>query len=185
MTEVIDQKKKVFVVYGRNEKIKREVFAFLRILELSPIPWGDAARLTNTGAPYIGEILDAMLREAQAVVVLFTGDDEVRAQLIKSEFCIDDEEDNKEDFSLLYQPRPNVVFETGMAFSNKQTDRTILVEIGNVRICQMVKGRDRIKLSNQWKHRWRFIQSLEAAGCSVIKSNLESIRNMGNFDIEY
>jgi len=173
--------KKVFVVHGRNEKVKREVFAFLRAIGLSPIPWEKAVREASSSSPYIGEVLEVMLREAQAVVVLLTGDDEAR--LISSEFLIEDEKD-KQYFSLHYRPRPNVVFEAGMAFSAWQADRTILVEVGEVRICQALTGRNRIKLSNRMKHRWQFANSLQAAGCAVNIPSLERLREIGNFNFK-
>ncbi len=172
---------KVFVVYGRNEKVKREVFAFLKMVGLYPIPWDRAARETKSGSPYIGEVLEVMLREAQAVLVLLTGDDE--AQLIRSEFLLEEEED-KQYFSFHYRPRPNVVFEAGMAFSAWQANRTILVEIGDVRICQSMAGRNRIKLSNHLKHRQQLVNSLAAAGCSVKIPNNELLREIGDFNFK-
>ncbi|HEY7417276.1 MAG TPA: nucleotide-binding protein [Ktedonobacteraceae bacterium] len=173
--------KKVFVVYGRNEKVKKEVFAFLRAIGLSPIPWEKAVHAASSGAPYIGEVLEVMLREAQAVVVLLTGDDE--AWLISSEFLLEDDKD-KEYISLHYRPRPNVVFEAGMAFSAWQADRTILVEIGEVRICQALAGRNRIKLSNRMQHRWQFANSLRDAGCAVQLPSNERLREIGNFNFK-
>jgi predicted nucleotide-binding protein len=170
--------KKVFVVFGRNKDMKREVFAFLKMLSLSPIPWQEAAWATDIGSPYIGEIIETLLKEAQAVVVLLTGDDEAR---LRSEFFLDDDsEDEKVPYP---QPRPNVLFETGMAYSNGwSASRTILVEIGKVRICHALGGRNRIKLSNKNEDRWEFIRSLEEAGCAVQRpNNNELLRQIGNF----
>ena len=153
------------------------------MLGLSPIPWEEGVRLTNNNAPYIGEILEAMLREAQAVIVLLTDDDEAR--LIKSEFLIEDEDDKEYSSSLYYRPRPNVVFEAGMALSNWHANRTILVEVGKIRIYRPMAGRHRIKLSNHMKHRWRLIQCLQDAGCAVKISSNELVRDIGNFDFEW
>ena len=102
--------KNVFVVYGRNKHIMREMFAFLRMLSLSPIPWEEAVLFTNRSASYIGETLDRLLQQAQAVVVLFTGDDEAQ---LRSEFFINADSEN--DRVLFPQPRPNVLFEAGFA----------------------------------------------------------------------
>jgi len=173
--------KKVFVVYGRDENVKSEVFAFLRAIGLSPIPWDEAISLTNTSSPFIGKILEAMLREAQAVVVLLTKDDEAR--LIQSEFLVEDE-DSHSYRSSRYQPRPNVLFETGMALSNWHADRTILVEVGKVRICRALIGRNRIKLKDDMKHRWQFANSLRDAGCDVQISSYEQLREVGRFNFK-
>lgn len=172
--------KKVFVVYGRNKQVKQEVFAFLKMLSLSPIPWEEAVWSTNISAPYIGETLDGLLYQAQAVVVLLTGDDEAQ---LRKEFSTDN--DPEEDRELLPQPRPNVLFEAGMAFSNGWlAPRTILVEVGKVRICHALEGRHRIRLSNRMEHRWALVRSLEAAGCEVEIPSNKLLRQIGNFNFE-
>jgi predicted nucleotide-binding protein len=182
MTATTDPRK-VFVIHGRHDRAKEEVFAFLKMIGLSPIPWGEAVRLTKSNAPFIGKILEAALPQAQAVVVLLTGDDEAR--LIKSEFFIEDEDD-KEYYSPLYQPRPNVIFEAAMALSTWHADKTILVEVGKeVKICRGMVGRHRIKLSNHLKHRWELVNSLKSAGCAVRVPNNELLRTIGNFDFEW
>ena len=61
---------KVFVVHGRNESIRRGIFAFLRAIGLEPIEWTQAVALTGKATPYVGEILDAALSTAQAIVVV-------------------------------------------------------------------------------------------------------------------
>ncbi len=172
--------KNVFVVYGRNKSIKREMFAFLKMLNLSPIPWEEAVLSTNRSASYIGETLDGLLQQAQAVVVLLTGDDE--AQLRSELFINSDLEDDRVPFP---QPRPNVSFEAGMAFSHSWlAPRTILVEIGKVRISRALEGRHRIKLSNKMSDRWSLVRSLQATGCEVQIPNFELLRNVGDFEVK-
>ena len=172
--------KDVFVVYGRNKHVKREMFAFLRMLKLSPISWEEAVLSTSRHAPYIGETLNALLKGAQAVVVLLTGDDEAQ---LRSELSINDEPGNER--ILLPQPRLNVVFEVGMAFSDDWlADRTILVEAGKLRIFRALEGRHRIKLSNKMEDRWALIRSLEKAGCAVEIPSYELVREVGDFNFE-
>ena len=50
--------KRVFVVHGRDEALRRSIFAFLRAVNLEPLEWSQAVRLTGKGTPYIGEVLD-------------------------------------------------------------------------------------------------------------------------------
>ncbi len=172
--------KNVFVVYGRNKHVMQEMFAFLKMLSLSPIPWEEAVSFTNRSASYIGETLNGLLQQAQAVVVLLTGDDE--GQLRREFSTYSDPEDDR---VLFPQPRANVLFEVGMAFSHSSlAPRTILVEVGKVRICHALEGRHRIKLSNKMEDRWALVGSLQTAGCAVEIPNFELLRRVGDFNFE-
>lgn len=75
--------KAVWVVHGRNTKLRDSLFDFLRAIGLEPLEFSKAVILTGKAAPYIGEILDAAFAKAAAVVVLLTPDDEAR---LKPEF---------------------------------------------------------------------------------------------------
>lgn len=59
--------KRVFVVHGRNTKLRDSLFAFLRAIGLEPIEWPQAIALTRKATPYVGEILEAAFNHAQAV----------------------------------------------------------------------------------------------------------------------
>jgi len=148
--------KRVFVVHGRNIAAKKAMFAFLRSLDLSPIEWDQAVELTEPGAPFTGEALVAGLDDAQAVVVLLTGDDIV--QLNK--------QDAKGNLLQALQVRPNVLFEAGMAFS-RYAKRTILVQLGKVRSCKEIDGRSLVKLIDKPASRWVLMRRLHKAGCPV------------------
>ena len=71
----VASQKRVFVIHGRNEKLRASIFRFLRALGLNPIEWAQAIALTRKSSPYIGEIIDAGLNDAQAALVLLSGDD--------------------------------------------------------------------------------------------------------------
>lgn len=158
---------KVFVVHGRNTAARREMFAFLRSLDLTPIEWGQAVRLTEMGSPYTGEAVVAGIDEAQAVVVLLTGDDLVQLQQSSTE-------------GKLPQARPNVLFEAGIAF-NKYAKGTILVQVGSVRPCRDIQGRSMIKLTNKPASRWELMKRLHHVGCPVNFSG--DWERRGDFDI--
>ena len=148
--------KSVFVIYGRNRVIMKEMFAFLRSLDLSPMRWYEAIRRTHLGASYTGTIVEAGMKDAQAVLVLLTGDDEVRSK-----------ETGSKDERIVYpQARPNVLFEAGMAFS-KYEKRIILVQMGKVRPCPALYGRNMVKLNNRPGPRWDLMQRLDLVGCQV------------------
>ena len=157
----------VFVVHGRNTRAARELFAFLRSLRLEPIQWVQAIRRTGQPTPYVGTILDAAFRDAAAVVVLLTPDDEARLRtpLRKSN-------DPAYERRLTGQARPNVLFEAGRAFGHNP-DSTVLVELGDVRPFSDVAGRHVVHLSNDPTSRQELATKLANAGCAVDTSGTD------------
>jgi len=151
----------VFVVHGRNEKIRRAMFAFLRTIGLKPIEWIKALESTRKGAPFVGEVLDKAFSGATAVVVLLTPDDEARS---KSEFLRSN--DSQHERELTGQPRPNVLFEAGMAFGS-HADKTVLVQVGAIRPFSDVGGRHVVHMNNSAEKRQELVAKLRASGCEV------------------
>ena len=164
----------VFVVHGRNTSARNEVFAFLRAVGLRLLEWSQAVRLVRKGSPYVGEILEAAFREAAAVVVLLTPDDEAR---LRSTFAKPGDPDFER--TLTGQARPNVLFEAGMAFG-KDPNSTVLVQIGKLRPFSDVGGRHVVHLSNQPTSRQEFITKLANAGCNVDTTGADWL-SVGNF----
>ncbi len=156
-----ERQRKVFVVHGRDERLRRGMFEFLRAIGLDPIEWGRATALTGKASPYIGEVLNAAFRHAQAVVVLLTPDDEARLRrdLIK-------ENDPECERRLKGQPRPNVLFEAGMAFAT-HSDQTVLVRIGEIRPFSDVAGRHTVDMDGSFAKRQDLALKLRTAGCAV------------------
>lgn len=151
---------RVFVVHGRNARVRDGVFAFLRELGLEPIEWHQAVAATGQGAPFIGDIVRTGLEMAHAAVVLFTPDEVayLRPDLGNG---VDDPDTNP-----AMQSRPNVLFEAGMALA-MVPDRTILVEIGQVRLFTDISGRHTIRLGNDEGSRQQLALRLEGAGLPV------------------
>lgn len=164
----------VFVVHGRNTAARDEVFAFLRAVGLRPLEWSQAIRLVRKGSPYVGEILEAAFREAAAIVVLLTPDDEARLRPIFA-----NARDPEFERKLTGQARPNVLFEAGMAFG-KDPNSTVLVQIGEVRPFSDLGGRHVVHLSNQATSRQEFVTKLANAGCNVDTTGADWL-NAGNF----
>ena len=160
ITSDID-KRKIFVVHGRNSIARDSLFHFLRAIGLSPIEWSQATVLSAKGAPFISEILEKAFSEAQAIVVLITGDDEAK---LRNEFIRDN--DPQYEKTLTPQARPNVLFEAGMAFGT-HPERTIIVELGETRPFSDIAGRHIIKLNNSSGRRQELAQRLESAGCLI------------------
>ncbi|HEX9628550.1 MAG TPA: nucleotide-binding protein [Pyrinomonadaceae bacterium] len=167
----------VFVVHGRNEKLRRSLFGFLRSVGLQPIEWRRAIELTHKPNPYVGEILDAAFREAAAVVVLLSPDDEAK---LKTEFIKTN--DPVHEKKLTGQARPNVLFEAGMAMG-RNPDSTVLVQVGEIRPFSDIGGRHVVHLSNAAPTRSEFATKLANAGCNVNTSGSDWLTE-GDFDLD-
>jgi predicted nucleotide-binding protein len=156
-----NKRNKVFVVHGRNVAVRKSMFAFLRCVELTPLEWSTAIAGTGKTNPSIHEILDHAFKVAGAVVVLLTPDD--RVKLLPKFLQTGDLEYEKK---LVGQARPNVLFEAGMAMGS-YPERTVLVQVGNVKPFSDVAGRHITRLSNESESRHEFVTKLRNAGCVV------------------
>lgn len=151
----------VFVVHGRDEPLRQAIFEFLRALDLRPLEWDEVIRGTGKGAPYIGEVLDYAFGHAQAVVVLMTPDDEARLRA-----DLQQNGDQGYEKNLTPQARPNVLFEAGMAFA-RNPDRTVLVEVGELRPFSDIGGRHAVRMNNSAERRKALAIRLQTAGCAA------------------
>lgn len=149
----------MFVIHGRNSAARNQIFTFLRALGLSPIEWDQAVHETGEGAPYIGQVLDKAFEIAQAIVVLETPDD--IAYLRTDLGDADDPETSPQA-----QPRPNVLFEAGMAMG-RNPKRTIIVEFGRIKQFSDIHGRHTIRLDSSPEKRQALRGRLVTAGCDV------------------
>jgi predicted nucleotide-binding protein len=153
--------KKVMVVLGRNAEANQAMFDFLRALRLDPQEWGKLVGATGKAAPYVGEVLEHAFEDAAAVVVLFTPDDEAR---LRPHLHGPSEEEY--DRNLTPQARPNVLFEAGMALG-VHPDRTILVELGELRPFSDIYGRHVVRLDGTAQPLRDIVRRLRVAGCDV------------------
>lgn len=153
--------KKVFVVYGRDHEARDAIYDILEKLDLKPIDWDRALSLVNHSNPYIGEVIDKAMEEAQAIIVLLTGDDEARLQ---EKFIASD--DPESERNLMPQPRPNVIFEAGLALG-KFPERTIFISfisLGKLRLSD-IGGRYISSWNNDSKTRHSLVETLKRLGC--------------------
>lgn len=151
----------VFVVHGRNMAARSAMFQFLRAIGLRPREWSQAVADAGKAMPYIGEVLDAAFSKAQAVVVLMTPDDEAR---LREQYRAPG--DPPYETELTPQARPNVIFEAGMAMG-RAPDRTVIVEVGEVRPFSDIGGRHVIRMNDSSERRQELAQRLRDAGCDV------------------
>jgi predicted nucleotide-binding protein len=148
---------KVFVVHGRNEQIRSAMFTFLRDVDLNPVEWGQALKATGKASPYIAETLEAAIRDVAAVVVLITPDDIVR---LKKQFLSD--HDGDDERKPQGQARPNVLFESGMAFG-RHPEKTIFATFGRVKAFTDIGGMHVVRMTNTAKKRMELVDKLQTA----------------------
>ncbi len=156
------QRRKVFVVYGRDSARRNAFYDFLRALKLEPIDWAEAKRLTGKAMPSVYEVIDTGMENAQACVVLLTGDDEAR---LRDEF-FNKKTDEPREKELRPQARPNVIFEAGMALG-RYAKRTVLAQFDSIRPFSDVEGFARIQYQSGAQFRNEVIQALQTAECPV------------------
>lgn len=164
----------VFVVHGRDRVARDAMFDFLRAVGVKPIEWTSALAMSRRAAPYIGEVLEAAFAQARAIVVLMTPDDlaQLRPDLLSPT-------DKPYERTPTGQARANVLFEAGMAFAT-HVDRTVIVELGNVREFSDVAGRHVVHMSNDYTKRQELATKLRNAGCDVDTTGSDWV-NAGNF----
>ena len=151
----------VFVVHGRDSALRKSMFGFLRALGLKPMEWGDALAEAKGANPQIEDIIDSAMSKVTAVVVLFSPDEEAR---LKESLCGRDE--RQTEGKLAGQPRPNVLFEAGLALG-RHPEKTLLVQVGKVRGFSDIAGRHLARLTNDVARRNDVANRLETIGCVI------------------
>jgi predicted nucleotide-binding protein len=148
-------RRKVMLVHGQDELATRAMVDWLRSVGLRPQEWSQLVQLSGEASPFIGKVLESAFAQAQAVVVLFTPDEQVgpREGLIPG----------RARWRL--QARPNVLFEAGMAFA-AYPERTVMAVLGNQELPSDLAGRHFVRLGPVQALR-DLAGRLEHAGCEV------------------
>ena len=170
---------RVFVVHGRNTKARDAMFSFLRSIALDPIEWEEAIQMTAEASPYIGNVLDIAFANAQAALIMLTGDD---VACLGEQLQEPDDPDHEK--RLTAQARPNVLFEMGMAFG-KYPMRTVIVEFGRPRPFSDVAGRSTIHFSDAAASRKKIADRLRSAGCLLRTDNRTDWLREGDFSTAF
>jgi predicted nucleotide-binding protein len=168
--EAVDPRN-VMVIHGRDLTLRDDMFNLLRALGLAPLEWAQLVSLVREGSPYIGRVLERAFEVAQAAVVLFSPDDEVR--LVERLRADGDPEDWEA------QARPNVFFEAGLAFG-RFPEKSVLVELGDLRTASDLAGRHVLRFDGSAERRHELAERLAVAGCPVDRSGTDWLR-VGEF----
>ena len=164
---------RVMVVHGRDTHTRDDLFLLLKALGLQPIGWTEAVTATGTASPYNADAVNAAFGIAQAAVVLFTPDEKVRLRGNLRD------PNNPSEAEWAWQPRPNVFYEGGIAFTS-HPKQTIIVEHGRPNVPTDLVGRNAVRTENpEWRH--DFAARLHSAGCPVDRDGTEWL-SVGAFE---
>ncbi len=156
----------VFVVYGRNVNAYREMRKFLSTVGAREWTFEDASDAQANS--FVTEIVLHCIERASAVIVLFTADE--LAALYKAERLAGRNSETVDEFR--WQPRPNVIFEAGVAFGKKRKE-TIIVAVGrDVSGFSDIAGVHLVRLTNRQGK-----QSLRRRLAGIIKGMPEQLRD--------
>lgn len=151
----------VFVIHGRDFATKEAMCSYLVALGLHPLDWDEMVQSNGQGTPFTGEVIEHGFSIAQAFIVLMTPEDEARLHE-----DLHEESEPAYERQLTCQPRPNVIFEAGMAFG-AHAARTIIVHVGALRPISDLAGRNVVKLGSTKSPLLALARRLKAAGCPV------------------
>lgn len=145
----------VFVISGRDGALTESMYALLDALGCKPVEFHQAvSKVRGTGNPFIGDVLDRAFEQNQALVVMFTPDDEAK---LKDHFLKKGGDHGERKLS--GQPRPNVIFEAGMAMS-RHPEKMVMVQVGAVKSFSDISGRHIVHLNGSYDSRLDFATRL-------------------------
>lgn len=160
----------IWVIYGRNEHFRKIIFRFLRDVGLQPIEFNTAVARSGSGSPNVIDVVLKEIMNAPAIVCLFTPDDyaELRPEL--RDDSDDTQLDHRKDAG--FQPRPNVLLETGMALAAMR-HQTVIVSEGKMREISDLGGLHEVRWRDSPEVRHDLLNRLEAIGCPVDRSGVD------------
>jgi predicted nucleotide-binding protein len=163
----------LFVVHGRDKNLNEAIFAFLRAIGLNPMEFSQAVRAAKGANPNITDIVKGALQKVQGVIVMFSPDEEAR---LKAKH-----RGPKDSAKLEGQSRPNVLFEAGIALGAHQ-EKTLLIEVGDVRKISDISGMHMLHLNNSATSRKELAQRLKDKLKFKVDTTGDSWLTVGNFD---
>ncbi|BCB84099.1 TIR domain-containing protein [Phytohabitans suffuscus] len=151
----------IFVIHGRDEQVREPFFEFLRAVDLRPLEWEALVSGTGRTSPSLLDVVETALARAGAVVALLTPDD-----IVQLHPSLHQTGERTVETKPSLQPRPNVLVELGMALGICR-DRTIIVEIGDLRPVADLGGINVIRFDGTEHTLGKLVQRLRSAGCPV------------------
>jgi len=158
-------RKKIFVVHGRDSRPVEVLAKYLQFLHLEMMTWSAAVDLAEGTQPHTYDIVKAGIDNAAAVIVIFSPDDVAH---IKDAFSADGDPDR----TPTGQARPNVLLEAGMAFALAR-EKTIFLQSAQTRPISDIAGFNWVKLNGVWDSRNDLKNRLVKAGADVRQGNFD------------
>jgi predicted nucleotide-binding protein len=168
----------MFVVHGRDAKLNRDMYAFLASIGIVPMEWNHAIKAARGGAnPIVGDVIREAMESVQGVMVLLSPDEEAK---LKNKLATDG--DKKKNLHVKgFQPRPNVILEAGLALG-AHSDKTILVQVGDIREISDIAGKHMVYLSNSFASRKHLADRLESKLKFKVDLTGTTWQDVGDFD---
>lgn len=168
----------IFVVHGRDLKLRNDMYALLRAIGLFPLEWDEAIKKAKGGAnPIVGDVIYDAMKQVQGVMVLLSPDETAK---LKGKFV--GPRDKKQRLHVLEgQPRPNVIFEAGLALG-AYSQKTILVQVGDIREISDIAGKHMLHLTNDPSRRKALAHRLRDKLKFKVNLDGDTWLEVGNFD---
>jgi predicted nucleotide-binding protein len=162
----------IFLVHGRDKTLNEDMFNFLRALGLNAEEFSQAINATTGANPNITKVVKGALKRAQGVLVMFSPDEEAR---LKRKFRT-----TRDSPSLQGQSRLNVIFEAGIALG-AHPEKTLLIEVGDVRSISDIAGMHIPRLTNDSTSRKELAQRLKTKLKMKVDTSGDYWLTVGNF----
>lgn len=167
-------RKRIFVVHGRNMRTRTAMFNFLKAIGLEPLDWDSLRKMTGQGTPFTLDVVRRGMSAAWATVVIWNPEE--RVHLLPPFRGVST---RKGDQQYANQPRPNVILEAGMALA-LMPSRVIFVHFGEVRTISDLEGLHVLKSTEDLVDRATLAGTLSSIGCDVQLKG-DAWRSAGNF----
>jgi len=157
----------VVVVHGRDAARTAFFFKLLQRLNVHAVAFDELIARSGSSSPSIRQLIRTAFTQAQAVIILFTGDDvaNLRPDLLGTS-------EGGDERMPTPQPRPHLLFEAGVAVA-LQPDRTIIVEVQPLRGLLNLDGVHVVRFSTgSREERTQLVNRLRAAGCKLDTSGI-------------
>jgi predicted nucleotide-binding protein len=165
------------VVHGRDLKLRNDMYALLRAIGLFPLEWDEAIKKAKGGANLVGDVIYDAMKQVQGVMVLLSPDETAK---LKGKFV--GPRDKKQRLHVLEgQPRPNVIFEAGLALG-AYSQKTILVQVGDIREISDIAGKHMLHLTNDPSRRKALAHRLRDKLKFKVNLDGDTWLEVGNFD---
>ena len=170
--------KTVFIIYGRDTDAHTELVKFIRAVGLDELPFEAVADGLGP-TPFVADVVTTGIQKADAVIALFTPDEQAVLYDPRSGRSLAGEERGSR-----WQARPNVMFEAGVAFGKSKQEPILTVLGADVSLFSDVAGKHFIRLETPRGKRQLFNRLNAIVGpLASLSADVENSPISGNFEM--